>query len=247
MIIKNSTIKNATVQDGSFPVAGTSTMLLYLDAGNTASYSGSGTTWSDLSGNGANGTLQNSPTYSSSNGGYFTLNGSTQYSSSASSKFNKTYTGKTVFFAGTIASMSSNSYRNMIGTDNGGGSRNFSMYAYYSGSAYQLHWSTGPTNNWSGTLSANLPYTLGNWFTCAVTHTTAGVQTYYFNGQQLGSPTSGVTFYQYQTATSENVGAADNYWNGNVSVVGVWGSVLTLQQIKSCHNAVGPRYGLATV
>jgi hypothetical protein len=38
-------------------------LVLCLDAGNPKSYTGSGTTWTDLSGNGNNGTLTNSPTY----------------------------------------------------------------------------------------------------------------------------------------------------------------------------------------
>ena len=40
-------------------------LVLCLDAGNTKSYPGSGTAWSDLSGQGNNGTLTNGPTYSS--------------------------------------------------------------------------------------------------------------------------------------------------------------------------------------
>jgi hypothetical protein len=243
MIIQGVTLRNVGFVNDAHFIKDSST-LLYLDAGNITSYPGTGSTWYDLSGNGANGTLQNSPSYSASTGGYFTLNGTNQYSSSASSKFNKTYTGKTVFFAGTIASLSSGTYRNMIGTDNGGNNRNFSLYAYNSGSAYQLHWSTGPSNGWSGTLSANLPYTTGNWFTCAVTHTTAGVQTYYFNGQQLGTSTSGVTFYQYQSATSENVGAADNYWNGNVGVAAIYSRVLSATEMASNHNSIRGRYGI---
>ena len=39
-------------------------LVLALDAGNTKSYPGSGTTWTDLSGNGNTGTLTNGPTYS---------------------------------------------------------------------------------------------------------------------------------------------------------------------------------------
>lgn len=39
-------------------------LVLALDAGNTKSYPGSGTTWTDLSGRGNNGTLTNGPTYS---------------------------------------------------------------------------------------------------------------------------------------------------------------------------------------
>jgi hypothetical protein len=46
-------------------------LLLYLDAGNSASYPGTGTTWTDLSGNGNNGTLTNTQNYSTTNGGQF--------------------------------------------------------------------------------------------------------------------------------------------------------------------------------
>ena len=50
-------------------------LVLCLDAGNTKSYPGSGTTWTDLSGNGNNGTLTNGPTYNSENGGSIVLDG----------------------------------------------------------------------------------------------------------------------------------------------------------------------------
>jgi len=59
----------------------TSGLILHLDAGDTNSYSGSGTTWSDLSGNENDGTLQNMDgnNYNSANGGYFTFDGSNEY------------------------------------------------------------------------------------------------------------------------------------------------------------------------
>jgi hypothetical protein len=38
---------------------------VYIDAGQTSSYSGSGTAWNDISGNGNNGTLVNSPAFTS--------------------------------------------------------------------------------------------------------------------------------------------------------------------------------------
>ena len=57
----------------------TSGLVLHLDAGNWRSYSGTGTTWSDLSGNGNDCTLTNGPTYSSANGGVFSFDGIDDY------------------------------------------------------------------------------------------------------------------------------------------------------------------------
>ena len=48
-------------------------LILHLDAANVKSYPGSGTTWSDLSGNGNNGTLVNGPSFDSS--GFFSFDG----------------------------------------------------------------------------------------------------------------------------------------------------------------------------
>ena len=50
-------------------------LVLALDAANPKSYSGSGTTWIDMSGNGHNATLH-SVTHSSANGGIFVISGS---------------------------------------------------------------------------------------------------------------------------------------------------------------------------
>ena len=54
----------------------TNGLVLALDAGNTKSYPGSGTSWSDLSGQGNTGTLTNGPTYSSADGGSIVFDGS---------------------------------------------------------------------------------------------------------------------------------------------------------------------------
>ena len=50
-------------------------LVLALDAANSRSYSGTGTTWSDLSGNGNTGTLTNGPTYNSANAGSIVFDG----------------------------------------------------------------------------------------------------------------------------------------------------------------------------
>ena len=57
----------------------TSGLVLCLDAANTKSYPGTGTTLTDLSGRGNNGTLTNGPTFNTINGGRIVLDGSNDH------------------------------------------------------------------------------------------------------------------------------------------------------------------------
>jgi hypothetical protein len=70
---------NAFVTRYYTPSVVTSGLVINLDASNTSSYPGSGTTWFDISGNGYNVTLTNGPTYSAGGGGYFTFDGVDDY------------------------------------------------------------------------------------------------------------------------------------------------------------------------
>lgn len=54
-------------------------LVFAVDAANTKSYPGSGTTWKDLSGNGNDGTLTNGPTFDSGNGGSIVFDGTDDY------------------------------------------------------------------------------------------------------------------------------------------------------------------------
>jgi hypothetical protein len=64
-----------------WPGAGiaTSGLILYLDAGLSSSYPGTGTTWTDLSTSGNNGTLTNGPTFDSGDGGSILFDGTNDY------------------------------------------------------------------------------------------------------------------------------------------------------------------------
>ena len=57
----------------------TSGLRLSLDAAQLRSYPTTGTTWSDLSGNGVNGTLTNGPTFNSAYGGALVPDGTNDY------------------------------------------------------------------------------------------------------------------------------------------------------------------------
>ncbi len=73
-------------------------LVTHLDASNLSSYSGSGSTWYDISGNGNNATLYNGVSYSTSgSGGHLSLDGSNGYiqlasNSSAAPYANQTFT-----------------------------------------------------------------------------------------------------------------------------------------------------------
>jgi len=54
-------------------------LIMHLDAGNPSSYPGSGTTWTDLTANGNNGTLNGGITYTTSGSGALLFDGTTGY------------------------------------------------------------------------------------------------------------------------------------------------------------------------
>ena len=55
------------------PIEVTDGLVMYLDAANTKSFSGSGSTWYDMSGNANHATIVNSPTYSNLKNGAFSV------------------------------------------------------------------------------------------------------------------------------------------------------------------------------
>jgi hypothetical protein len=69
-----------TTGDGSVSITclTNSSLVLHLDAGNTTSYTGTGTTWNDLSGNGSHVTLT-STSFDAAAGGSITFNGTSSY------------------------------------------------------------------------------------------------------------------------------------------------------------------------
>jgi hypothetical protein len=75
----------------------TNGLVLCLDAADKKSYPGTGSLWTDRSGNGNHVTLVNSPTYSTSNGGILTLNGTNQYAVTANTLNLSNTNGVTIF------------------------------------------------------------------------------------------------------------------------------------------------------
>jgi hypothetical protein len=71
-------------------------LILHLDASKSASYSGSGSTWFDISGNGNNATLVNGASFTTSGtGGHLSLDGGSQYIQLANNSASSPYTRDT--------------------------------------------------------------------------------------------------------------------------------------------------------
>ena len=237
MIIQGVTLRGINVYDASF---NGNDALLYVDAGNTASYPGTGTTWTGLSNNASNATLVGSPPWTSAGtASYFTFNGlGSNYASTTASKFNVVYTGKTVFVAARMTAVIAGAFRGLFGTN--AGTRNFNTYIYSpSSGVYQMHYSAGS----AGGFSNNLSITTNQWFIAAVTQTTGGLVSYYLNGQPVGTNT-GIGFIQYAANGGEFVALCDNYWYGDIGVCAVYGQALSADQIQQNYNALKGRYGI---
>lgn len=96
----------------------TNGLILYLDAGNPRSYTGSGTTWTDLSGNGNNATLTNGPVFSNVNNGIITFDGVNDFAQTSLFDADNSKTFSAWFFPTSVAA--NNSTALMRGRDNSG-------------------------------------------------------------------------------------------------------------------------------
>jgi hypothetical protein len=93
----------------------TTGLVMNLDAGNIASYPGSGTAWTDISGSGNNGTLTNGPTYSSANGGSIVFDGVNDYVNIGINKGVNEFSGDFAISVWVMVDSASLSYGNIIG------------------------------------------------------------------------------------------------------------------------------------
>ena len=102
-------------------------LIFHVDAADSASYSGSGTTWTDISGQGNDMTLNGSPTHTSGSGGYFQFDGTTsEYANVSLSDFNSGHNPISIEAWVNIDDTDSD-YRHIFGARDTG-SNNFGFY-----------------------------------------------------------------------------------------------------------------------
>lgn len=212
-------------------------LLLYVDPAVKRSYNVSGTTFNDISLNGNNGTLSTTAPVFNTSPKRFTFNGTANnFISLTASKFNTTYTGKTIMIAAKMdASFGTSQFRALFGCSSG--NRNFNFYVYHNGTNFVLHFSAGV----SGTFSNSLSISTGQWMILAATQD-ATTTTYYLNGVKVG--VTPMPLAQYGANTEENIGKADNYWLGDIGPVLVYKRCLSESEIVKNYNALKGNFGL---
>ena len=224
-----------------------SSLQLWLDAGQTSSYSGSGATWTDLSATPKNYTLTASPTFNSiTGGGVITFAGaSSQYATSTTTIFNSTtfnrYTMNLWVYptsAGQIVSVNGQSAPN-------------TSYHYTaiqisdSGVIYFGQWTGGMTTVTTSSQSLNA------WYNLVLTYN-GSTATAYVNGVSVGSSviawtSPGVnTFFSLMSQDSTRMVAAGAtaYTSGSVGAFMVYNRALSTDEITTNFNALRNRYGI---
>jgi hypothetical protein len=231
-------------------------LVLCLDAGNTKSYPGSGTTWSDISGNGNTGTLTNGPTYSSANGGSLVFNGSNNFASIPSPS---PLSGTQLFTFEIWVNLTS------ITGNFGGSNKAAWLFAGGSGSGTgQPEFAVLSANNTSftpntiyfgrgaggvtGSLSINVSSLMsnGNWYQISLVRSASNIETVYLNGSSIGTGNVSNSFSDGITnfASLENNSSYSGYLNGKISNIKIYNRALSAAEVSQNYNATRGRYGL---
>ena len=208
----------------------TNGLVLYLDAANKKSYPGSGTTWTDLSGNNYNGTLTNGPTFSATNGGNIVFDGtddniqlgnaSTFLPTSAITlscwaKTNVTNTYKKLFV--TINSGNGGAgLRGLywsIGTDG--------TYSYYIGVI---------TNVGTGEVDVNISLSTTRYYNFAATYDGSTIKIY-LDGVLLNSSSHSGTINNGGIGRISGYDNNNESWNGNIATFSIYNRALSATEL----------------
>ena len=212
-------------------------LVLYLDAANSRSYPGTGTTWNDLSGNNNNGTLINGPTYDGTNGGSLVFNGSNNNidcGNSTSLNVGNIITLNAWFYTGSVSSYQPIAAKNT-------GDPDFGWEFANSSSSFRLTFRPSSTQvnlNLAGILSIN------TWYMGTMTYDNLTAKLY-LNGVLRGETSTGGPVTLNSTG-SLFIGRriAGNHYNGKISNVSIYNRVLTASEVLQNFNATKGRYGL---
>jgi hypothetical protein len=216
-------------------------LVLCLDAGNTKSYPSSGTSWSDLSGNGNNGTLTNGPTFSSANGGSIVFDGTNDYvGSTLNSQLSNSFTFST--FAKLSAFSTNQNPQALVVSQ----VTSYSNYWAFLGTYLSTwHWGLYDGNNAPYIISNTTP--TSSW-TCVTGVRDVATDTLYLYINGILDSTLIDTTTNTPAYSALNVGGqttqSSRYSNCNISLTQIYSRALTASEVLQNYNATKGRFGL---
>lgn len=245
-----------SISHGSYIV--TDRLVLHLDAGSSKSYSGSGTTWTDLSGknNNANiGVGTTAPVYNNSNGGKFTFDGINDMmtipdTSSLTSLNNISFN---FWVRPTAFQTVSYNYNTLIGKGSfnvGGGYGEYTVSINDTGVYIDLGPFGSPRAIGTYTFVANTWYNV-----CCTWDSVSDYFKIYVNGQLLSSisqfyvlsPTYADNSYPVSIGTRcyDTTGTAFNgYHIGDIVVASIYSKTLTNSEVSQNFNTLRRRFNI---
>ena len=219
------------------PLVVTNGLVLYLDAGNTKSYPGSGTTWYDLSSNNHNATVESSvsfgPTYG---GGLTTLNDATNANQ-------KIY--------GTFSLSSANYTWEIWYTNNGAQGGDASGFGVTDASGVS-------SNGFRANSDSSVQQWVGGSLTVGQTISTASTPKQvvlrrfgttfnsFSNGVLIDTDTAASTFGTFvnYSMNCRSCTASNNGWNGTYYIVKMYNRALSDAEVIQNFNALRTRFGI---
>jgi hypothetical protein len=228
------------------PSIPTSGLTLYLDAGNSSSYPGSGTSWYDLSGNGNTGTLNNGITYSSADGGSLLFDNVDDYVSFSSVSGmptgNTNYT-TIVFFNTPNVPGGASAQRGFIGWGQYGSTKQVNAFRLGrisevgSGGGFINYW-------WASDYTRSTTIDINVWYSAVVTYNGSNRQ-FYKNNSSSGMSSMASSALNVTRQDNLTIGRTytSEYYPGNISVVIVYNRTLDSIELTQVWDAFKGRYG----
>ena len=204
----------------------TSGLTLKLDAADTNSYSGTGTTWYDLILPQQNITLVNSPSYTSGTPSYFTFNGTNQRGTGTGTGVvpQTAYTKSMWFYL--------NAYQdnNLVSSDIGG---HFIFFGPGTGRIYCGH------SNWGNYLAypSASTYNLNTWYYITLTFNTTDGMKLYLNGTLDSTYTANKSAHTGDGSTNIGTFGGNNLLNGRIGKVYCYDRALTSSEVLQNYNS----------
>jgi hypothetical protein len=242
----------------------TTNLVLSLDAGDVASYPGSGTVWTDTVGGrvfnlyngGRTSPVQTDPpTYNSSNGGYIQFtNSKLQWAKSTTALPDINSYSIDGWWNPDSVNTSSSVFDLIVDINNSRFNYGLGVGRLTANKVQLYHLKAGAGPRVDSTNNANTYFNTGWWHICGTFNNATSKMNLYINGVLAatevtigagGTPLSGNAGIHMATRNdTNNPTTASTFLNGGIAVARIYSAALTAQQVLQNYNAEKSRFGL---